>query len=309
MIKRCCGVKVFSDHSTGDQKAEMEVIEKAFELCAELKIPIVAHCEDAAMNAEALAANTIDDIAAHSAVRPVESEAKAIEDAIGFVHTYGTHLHIAHLSTAQGVELVREAKADNLPVTCEVAPHHLFLSADDYEQLGTLGKMNPPLRDKSHCKALWKGIADKTVDCISTDHAPHTLEEKRQGAPLEAPSGVPGVETMLPLLLTVAAGGWPARPNSTKAQSAQVDEGGPNPNSEDCSEGLTYADIVRLCFQNPNKIFSLGKDVIKENAKADLIIIDPEKEWEIKGSDLHYKCGGTPYEGWKVKGAATVLKA
>ena len=289
--KRCCGVKVFFDHSTGDQKAEMEVIEKTFELCAQLGIPVVAHCEDAELNTQAQAENIIKEIEAHSAVRPVESEAKVIEEAIGFVHTYGTHLHIAHLSTAEGVELVREAKADNLPVTCEVAPHHLFLSTDDYEQLGTLAKMNPPLRDKEHCKALWKGIADKTVDCISTDHAPHTLEEKRQGPPLEAPSGVPGVGTMLPLLLSVAGHKWP------------------HPTSDDCSQGLTYADIVRLCFENPNKIFLLGKDGIKENAKVDLIIIDPEKEWKIKGSDLHYKCGWTPYEGWKVKGFVETIGA
>src|SRR3989338_8446317 len=94
-------------------------------------------------------------------------------------------------------------------VTCEVAPHHLFLTTDDYETLGTLGKMNPPLRSKEDQAALWQGIADGTVDCIATDHAPHTLYEKQSGDPLKAPSGVPGVETMLPLLLTVAAGKWP----------------------------------------------------------------------------------------------------
>src|SRR3989338_4968143 len=97
-------------------------------------------------------------------------------------------------------------------VTCEVAPHHLFLTTDDYETLGTLGKMNPPLRSKEDQAALWQGIADCTVDCIATDHAPHTLEEKGVGVgawravPLQTPSGVPGVETMLPLLLTVAGG-------------------------------------------------------------------------------------------------------
>ena len=191
------------------------------------------------------------------------------------------HSSTSPIFQRQGLQLVHEAKKEGLPVTCEVTPHHLFLTVDDYKTLGTLGKMNPPLRSKEDQAALWAGIADRTVDCISTDHAPHTLDEKTSGDPLKAPSGVPGVETMVPLLLTVATRKWP------------------HPNSEFGirNSGFTVGDIVRLCFENPNRIFQLGR------TKTDrTITVDLDQEWVIEGKNLHSKCGWTPFEGWKVKG-------
>lgn len=280
---RCCGLKLYFDHSTGNQKASEEVIEEAFQLCAKYHFPLVGHCEDAQMNSEARKANSEDgDISLHSKNRPAKSEEKAIEHVIKLMEKYPAAFHIAHLSTKLGLELVRKAKRKNLPITCEVAPHHLFLTVDDYQSLGTLAKMNPPLRSHEDQEALWEGIADGTVDCISTDHAPHTLSEKTEthGSPLEAPSGVPGVETMLPLLLTVAAGGWP-HPHQKKPHAAT----------------LSTDDIARLCFTNPNRIFKLEKD-----PKADQIEVDLDTEWVIRASELHSKCGWTPYEGWRVCG-------
>jgi dihydroorotase len=279
---RCCGVKIYFDHSTGNQGASADVIAEAFRVCGELDIPLVAHCEDAHMNDEAKRVVTQDiggsGVALHSLHRPPGSEAQAIEHAIRLARQHGTPFHVAHLSTMQGIDLVRGAKAEGLRITCEVAPHHLFLSTQDYGTLGTLGKMNPPLREADHQRVLWEGIADGTVDCISTDHAPHTLQEKQIDNPLDAPSGVPGVETMLPLLLTVAAGGWP------------------HPRGERCIESFTIDDIVRLCFANPNRIFRLGKD------GSDVITIDSDAQWAITANQLHSKCGWTPYEGWKVRG-------
>ena len=281
---KCCGVKVFFDHSTGDQGASLEVIEEAFKACAELGIPLVAHCEDSGINAEAervileKVEGDMSDVSLHSLMRPCASEASTITQAITFARKHGTQFHIAHLSTAQGIESVRKAKKEGLPITCEVAPHHLLLSTNDYATLGTLGKMNPPLRTPENAKALWDGIADSTVDCIGTDHAPHLLEEKQADEALSAPSGVPGVETSLPLLLTVAAGGWP------------------HPSSKRPDINFSYEDIIKLCFKNPNHIFNLGK------SKKDQFQIDSDAEWTIHGKDLHSKCGWTPYEGWKVKG-------
>ncbi|MEK7591058.1 MAG: dihydroorotase family protein [Patescibacteria group bacterium] len=286
----CVGVKVYLDHSTGNQKASEEVLEETFQLCAELGITVVAHCEDAEINKTLWGRNVpapqgLPLVAVHSLKRPPASERKAIMFAIGLARRYGTKFHVAHLSTAVGLDLVREAKSDGLPVTCEVAPHHLFLTVEDYKTLGTLGKMNPPLRDKEDQEALWGGIVDGTVDCIATDHAPHTLEEKQNPDPLKAPSGVPGVETMLPLLLSIVHGQWP------------------HPHLKTVSYKLKTQDIVRLCFDNPNRIFHLGKEGIREGAKADLVIVDPVREWSIHGRDLHARCGWTPYEGWKVRGA------
>ena len=282
---RCCGVKLFLDHSTGNQKIEGDLIEEVFTFCAEQKIPIVAHCEDAEMNAKALAANTDTDVAAHSRIRSPESEQKSVAFAIELVRKTGAHLHVAHTSTSLALELIREAKREKLPVTCEVAPHHLVLTVDDYASLGTLAKMNPPLRTVDHRDALWQGVMDGTVDCISTDHAPHTLEEKKTGDPLKVPSGVPGVETLLPILLSISAGRWPS-PSSRPP------------------EGLHFsnADILSLCFTNPNKIFNLGKRGIKEGAPADLVLVDTAKNWTINAKDLHSATGWTPFEGWKLLG-------
>ncbi len=298
----CCGVKLYLDHSTGDQKVDGGILEEIFTACAELKIPLIAHCEDSEMNAAAKkavetsghsassslprGAHVSLSVSAHSAMRPPESEEKSIREAIAMAKKTGAALHIAHLSTSKGLALVRAAKKENLPITCEVAPHHLFLTVDDYPTLGTLGKMNPPLRTPEDRDALWAGIADGTVDCIATDHAPHTLEEKKTGDPLSAPSGVPGVETMLPLLLSCTAKKFP-HPNY------------PLPTNH---YPLTFSDIVRLCFANPNRIFSLGAHDIKEKKPARIVIIDPNTEWVLEGKNLKSKCGWTPFEGWKVTG-------
>ncbi len=287
----CAGVKLYLDHSTGNQKVTADLAEEVFKMCGELKIPLVAHCEDPAINAQAKVETprrgvSTNDVSIHSSMRPPESEAVAIEHAIDLAMKYKAPLHIAHLSTKQGIGMVRAAKKLGIGVTCEVAPHHLFLTTDDYERLGTLGKMNPPLRSSDHRDALWAGIADGTVDCIATDHAPHLLSEKKAGNPLDAPSGVPGVETMLPLLLTVAAGKWPRGSDQRPATSDQ----------------LTYAGIVRLCFTNPNRIFSLGQDGIRKGVHARLLVIDPTATSVITPVNLHSKCGWTPYEGWETTG-------
>ena len=291
--RRLCGVKLYLDHSTGDQKVDGGIVEEIFRTCAELDAPLVAHCEDSAMNDAAAqfiqksgARDTImHDVSLHSLMRPCASEEKAIAYAIDLTKQHGTRFHVAHLSTAAGIDLVRSAKKNGVAVTCEVAPHHLFLTLDDYASLGTLGKMNPPLRTHKDQQALWNGIADGTVDCIATDHAPHTLKEKNAGDPLQAPSGVPGVQTMLPLLLTVAGGGWP-HPSSTRPDIRI----------------FGYSDITRLCFENPNRIFALGKKDPAQDSHADRVIIDPTISYVIHAADLHSKCGWTPCGGWNVRG-------
>lgn len=285
---RCCGLKLFLDHSTGNLKADLAVIADAFALCTELKVPMVCHCEDSVINAEASRAIPIaerGEVASLSLLRPAESEAASIGLAINLARTHGTQLHIAHLSTKQGLMLVRQAKEDSLSVTCDVTPHHLFLSTEDYESLGTLGKVNPPLRSPEHSQELWAGVLDGTVDCIGSDHAPHTREEKATKHPLDAPSGVPGVETMLPLLLTCASGKHP-HPRCSATT--------PPP--------ITHQDILRLCFTAPNEIFRLGKEGITPGKPLDIITVNLVEEWTIRGSHLLSKCHWTPYEGWRVRG-------
>lgn len=286
--QRCAGIKLFLENSTGNLKTAENVVEQVFEFAGRLNIPIVAHCEDPVMNAtahrvvfdQAQTDTALSDVSLHTLVRPAASEAHSIAYAVKLAKKYNTQFHVAHLSTAPGLEEVRKAKADGVNVTCEVAPHHLFLSTDDYVHLGTFGKMNPPLRTPENPPALWAGILDGTVDCIATDHAPHTIAEKQCDNVFEAPSGVPGTETMLPLLLTVAAGDWP-HPSS----EPPVPEG-----------SFTYEHIRKLCFEHPNRIYNLG-------ASDELTLtIDPTEKWTIQAEHLHSKCGWTPYEGWKVVG-------
>jgi dihydroorotase len=150
-----------------------------------------------------------------------------------------------------------------------VTPHHLLLSRDDLRELGTYGRMNPPLRSEARRRAVFERVADGTVDVIATDHAPHTVEEKERGL-WEAPSGVPGVETMLPLLLDLARRGE-----------------------------LSYERVRDLTARTPAAVFDLPrKGRIEEGYDADLVLVDPDAPREIRGVDLHSKCGWTPFEGW-----------
>lgn len=282
---RCSGLKIYFDHSTGDQGVDETILDAAFALCAELGITLVAHCEDSALNAAAASAGDPKNVASHSLRRPPESEAAAVARAIDLARSHGTQFHVAHISTRAGVDLVRRAKKEGLHVTCEATTHHLFLTTDDYASLGAYAKVNPPLRSADDQAALWEGIADGTVDCVATDHAPHTREEKENADPLAAPSGMTGIATTLPLLLSVAAGQWP-HPGELRAISYQ----------------LSASDIVRLCFTRPNEIFGLGRTGLAAGASTPIVIVDPAASWTIRGSDLPSLCGWTPYEGWGVRG-------
>jgi len=201
--------------------------------------------------------------------RPPLCAELATQRAIAMAADVKRRIHICHLSTAREIELVAEAKKRGVPVTCEVSPHHLFLSTNVEQHLGPLGQMNPPLRSERDTQTLWRNLA--AIDMIATDHAPHTLDEKRGPAP---PSGVPGLETMLPLLLTAVH-----------------------------EQQMTYADLVRLTSAGPAKVFDLAdKGRLEEGAHADLVIVNSNEQWKIQGARLYTRCGWTPFEGWRVRG-------
>ncbi|MFH1833259.1 MAG: amidohydrolase family protein [Candidatus Levyibacteriota bacterium] len=171
-------------------------------------------------------------------------------------------VHFCHISTASELKLIIAAKNQGLPVTCGVTPHHLFLTRDDVKTLGPFGKIRPPLRSKKDVTFLWKNL--KWIDVIESDHAPHTIEEKKSKVP---PYGVPGLETTLPLLLTAVS-----------------------------EKRLTIDDIIRLCFKNPSKIFGIFGD------KKTKIEINLSKSYRINPKSLFTKCAWSPFDGWKVKG-------
>ncbi len=256
--------EVFLADSTGKMGIEEDLFREAVERATDDYLVVTVHAEDADSFDRDAKSRADDDFDAWSAYRTAEAEAIAVERACEIGEELGARLHIAHTSTPEGIDTAREVGA-----TCEVTPHHMFLSRDDVDELGTFGRMNPPLRSEARREEVFARVADGTVDMIATDHAPHTRKEK-DASIWDAPSGVPGVETMLPLLLEQASKG-----------------------------NLSYDRVADLTARNPSKVFGLPrKGRIEEGRMADLVLVDPDENREIRGDDLHSKCDWTPFEGW-----------
>ena len=204
----------------------------------------------------------------------LHSESRTMAAGILFAAMYDRPVHIAHISLREEVLLIKAAKEQGIKVTCEVCPHHLFLTQDDIVSISQghpgRGEVRPRLATKEDVEALWQNM--DVIDCFATDHAPHTLEEKDSHTP---PPGFPGIETLLPLLLTA------------------VDLG-----------RLTLDDLIQKSVINPRKIFNIPEQ------PETWIEVDEEAEYEIHASDQFTRCGWTPFQGWKVKGRVrkTVLR-
>lgn len=253
--------EVFLADSTGEMGIDTALFECALERAREESIPVTVHAEDETMFDES--ARQRSDAAAWSDFRAAEAEIEAIERACGVAHDLDTRIHVAHTSTPEGVDVARE-----MGMTCEATPHHLFLSREDLDSLGTRGRMNPPLRSESRRGRLFERLVDGTIDVVATDHAPHTREEK-DASIWDAPSGVPGVETALPLLVEAARDG-----------------------------PLGYERIRDVTATNPADIFDLSsKGKIEPGRDADLVCFDLEDGRSIRAADLHSKCDWSPFEG------------
>ena len=200
----------------------------------------------------------------YSTSRPKMAEAVAVEKVLSWVQ----RAHICHLSTFQGLDLVKDARKAGKKVSCEVCPHHLLFNRNDYRKQGSFLKMNPPLRDPSDNEALWAGLRDGSIDIVASDHAPHLPEEKKQGI-WEAPAGVPGVETLLPLMLMAVR-----------------------------SNLITLDRLVSATSAKPAEIFGLqNKGQIAPGRDADLVLVDTKAITRINADRLHSRADWTPYEG------------
>ncbi len=270
--------KLFMGESTGGINYLYDELEEAFERVARTEKLLCVHAEDQNILDEAKREYQ-DDLrpVAHILARPPEAEIEAIGYALKLAKDYELPLHFCHVSTKGGVELIREAKDYGLNVTAETCPHYLFMTLEDLLRLGPYAKMNPPLRSYEDQEALWEAIEDGTLISITSDHAPHTKEEKNRGLDniWGAPSGIPGVETTLPLMLNAVYEGR-----------------------------LTLSQLVELMHDNPVVRFSLGRyGYIEEGNDANLTVIDPTREWMIENDKLLTKCGWSPYHGWSGVGS------
>src|SRR3989339_67413 len=280
------GVKMFVGSSTGDLLvSQISAQEKIFKKCAELNLVLAVHAEDDEIiraNSQQFIVNSLQgeaqrspviptavegslSIKHHSQTRSREAAIKAVTQAAEFAKKYHTKLYVLHASTAEELELIRSAKQAGVTVFAEATPHHLFLNDSAYELLGAKAQMNPPLRTAHDQDALWRAINDGTIDTVGTDHAPHTLAEKALPYP-QSPSGVPGIETYLPLLLN------------------EYNQG-----------KITIQKIVELTRLNIEKIFNLPPN-------NDWVIVDLDLEKIVKNKNLKTKCGWSPFDGWKLKG-------
>jgi len=229
------GLKIYLDHTTGPLFVEdLNVLINHFKFWPR-KLPILVHAEGA-----------------------------SILKAIQLSKIYKKRLHLCHISQASELELIKWAKDRGMEITCEVTPHHLFLIQDDEKRLGSFAKMRPPLRSKKDQDVLWGGLRRGLIDIITSDHAPHTIREKKSEDP---PNGVPGLETTLPLLLTA------------------VNE-----------KRLTFTQVKRLLFENPRKIFKINQP------PNTYIEIDPKEKWIIQNRHLYTKCGWSPFNGFRIHG-------
>lgn len=271
-------IKAFTGESVRTPTLEDGLLLDAFRRIAPLGVPFGLHAENGSINqfySQRLKEQGRSDAMAHIEGRPCISEAEAINRAIFFANQTGAHLHICHLSTGLGTELVKRAKSLGTHVTAETCPQYLFLTDEDMRREGSWLKVNPPIRYKDDVERLWLALREGIIDAICTDHAPRLAEEKRNDDIWEATSGLHGVETSVPMMLT-----------------------GVN------DERLSLNEYVHIAAERAAKTFGIypQKGSIRIGADADLTIVDMNKEHTIRGKELHTKIKITPFEGRHVRG-------
>lgn len=273
-VSPICGIKIFMGSSTGTLLVhETDDLARIFSNGTHL---IAVHAEDEERLRDRI--NTfledgkhIGDVRFHSRIRDDQSALIATRRAVDLSRKFNRRLHVLHLTSALEVDYLRENKTDLITVEC--TPNHLFLTEADYEHMGSLVQMNPPVRTARDQQALWEGLKDGTIDFIATDHAPHTKQEKAKPYP-ESPSGMPGVETSLPLMLTA----W---------------------KSGDCD----LKQVLKWMCWGPSQTYRMiGKGQLEEGFDADIVIVDTETYRPVRDEDMLTKVKWSPFRGKNLTG-------
>ena len=274
-LRRAGAVAVTDD---GQPIAQEHIMRHAMMGAARLGIPVIQHSEDKRMTSGCSmhAGATAFRLGLRGA--SAESESAVIERDVTLAGETKAHYHVAHLSTAAGLKAVRRGKHERFRVSCEVTPHHFALIDEDVGEYNTNFKMNPPLRSRSDREALLVGLADGSVDCIATDHAPHAAHEKNQEFD-HAPFGITGLETALGLTISVLH----------------------------ARHKIPLKRIVELLSTNPARVMSLeGRGTLARGAHADVTIFDPAKKWTYHAAQSHSKSKNSPFDGWPMQGRVRV---
>lgn len=269
------GAVAFTDDGRGVQNSG--VMRRVMDYAKMFNKVVMSHCQDEDLVGPGQVNEGVVSTRLGLAGWPATGEELQIQRDIALSELTGCPIHIQHITSARGVELVREGKARGIQVTCEVTPHHLVLNEDDITTTyNTNLKMNPPLRSKADNAALIEGIKDGTIDCIVTDHAPHADHEKAREFEL-APFGMTGLEASLGVILTYL-----------------VDPG-----------LITYNELVELMAIKPREILRLDQVTLKQGSVADITIFDPEVTWTVQSDDMYSKSHNSGFLGYTLKGRAT----
>ncbi|MEM2128997.1 MAG: dihydroorotase family protein [Candidatus Bathyarchaeia archaeon] len=266
-----------SEQIGGIDPSDDESVTTALVETQKLDIPVCIHAEDKRLleiiygEEKKYKCTTID---AFLCMHSEDAEVRAIERILNLAQKSKAKIHVCHVSTSKGVQLIEKAKKTELKVTCEVTPHHLLLTCENLKKLGIIGLTKPPLRSKDDVRSLWTGLQKGVVDIIASDHAPHSLDEKKRSNFWQVPSGIAGLETMLPIMLT------------------QVN-----------IRLLSLQKLIEATSKRPKEIFRIKeRGEIREGYVADLAVVDLKKEWVIDSSKFYSKAKFSPFDGWKVKG-------
>ena len=268
-LEGCCGIKLFAGSSTGNLLVDKEEdIEKVFKHASKV---VAVHSEDEEILKLRKKLIQKGDVKTHPVWRNEEVAISSTRKIVKIAKRLNKKAHILHVTTKDEVDFLSQNKGN---ITFEITPQHLTMYAPDcYDKLGSYAQMNPPIRDKSHYDRLWYAIRNDYNDTIGSDHAPHLKINKEKEYP-DSPSGMPGVQTILPVMLN--------HMNDGKIKLNQ---------------------IVKFLCENPVKIFGIkNKGYIKKDFDADFTIVDLNKVIEIKNENIESKCGWSPFDGYKFKG-------
>lgn len=260
------------------------VMREALSQAAAVGIPVIQHAEDTALTKGAVMHQGARAFRMGLRGMPSEAEWKLVRRDIQLARETGAHIHVAHISTAEAVDAVRDARQRGIRVTCEVTPHHFALTDDDIAEYDANYKMNPPVRSAADREAMIQGLLSGSIEAIATDHAPHALYEKRQEFD-RAPFGIIGLETALGLAIRILH----------------------------AERGMKLARVIELLTAGPARVLTQSevgrRGTLKTGAPADITIFDPAMKWKYDAAKSKSKSQNTPFDGWELQGqvVATIV--